>query len=81
MEFTKGFPTAFNWTSPFSLLCGIFHFDSNFNMAFCKYTEEILIRRCAASGLVLHCLHIFHKKDARLLCGLKSFFIPISERC
>ena len=35
---------------------GIFIFYSNFKIYFCKQTVENLIRRLAASGLVLRCL-------------------------
>ena len=47
------FLSLINWTSPFlftGLLGDIFHLYSNF----------------AASGLGLHCLPMFHKKDALL---------------
>ena len=66
--------TCINWNSPFlfkGMLGGIFHFYSNLNGTFCKQTVETLIRRCVlrsvASDLGLHCLHMSHKKDARLI--------------
>ena len=60
-------PTVMKWTSPFpilGLLGGIFHFYSNFKRNFCKQTVKNLIRR---RHLVLHCLPVSHKKDARLI--------------
>ena len=65
------FPILNNGTSPFpilGLLDGIFHFYSNLKRNFCKQTVESLIRlRFVASDLVLHCLPMSYKKDARLI--------------
>ena len=67
------FPIFINWTSPFPFLgllgviC-LFFFNSKFKRNICKETMENLIRfTFAASGLVLHCLPMSHKKDARLI--------------
>ena len=43
---------------------GIFRFYSNFKRNFCKQTVENLI---VAFDLVLHCLPMSHKEDARLV--------------
>ena len=53
------FPAPINWTSPFpfqGLYGGIFHLYSNFKRNFCKQTVE---------NLVLHCLPMSHRKDAK----------------
>ena len=64
------FPSLINWASQFpfeGLLDDSFHFYSNCDRTFCKQTVETLIRRrIVASGLGIHCLHMSHKKDARL---------------
>ena len=66
------FPTVLNWTNPLpilELLVGIFQFYSNFKRYFCLQTLENPDQtpRFAASDLVLYCLPMFHKKDARLI--------------
>ena len=65
------FPILINWTSPFpfkGLLGGIFRFYSNFKRNFCKQNSGEPDQRphFAESDLVLHCLPMSHKKDARL---------------
>ena len=59
------------WKSPFrckGLLSCIFHFYSNFNRTFCKQTVKTdQMPQYGVSDLGLHCLHMFHKKDARLI--------------
>ena len=66
-------PTLINWTSPFpfeGLLVLFFHFfQILYNRTFCKQTEETLdqMPRFVASYLGLHCLHISHKRDIRLM--------------
>ena len=51
------------------LLGGTFHFHSNIKTNFCKQTvvQPDQTPRFAASDLVLHCLPMSHKKDARLI--------------
>ena len=66
------FPTDINWTNPIpisGLLGGIFHFNLNFERNFClkNSREPDQISRFTASDLVLHCLPMSHKKDARLI--------------
>ena len=66
------FPILINWESPIpilGLLGGISHVYSNFKRNISLLTVENLIRRrvFAASDLVLHCLPMSHKKDARLI--------------
>ena len=59
-------PIIINLTSPFpilGLLGDIFHFYSYFKRNNCKQTVENL--KNMASDLVLHCLLMSHKKDAR----------------
>ena len=56
------------------VLGGIFHSLPYFYRTFCMQTVETLIRRrnlFAASGLGLHCLPMFHKKD---VFGCKLYF-------
>ena len=58
--------------SPFPILglMGVFfHFYSNFKRNFCKQNSEEPDQtpHFAASDLVLHFLHMSHKKDARLI--------------
>ena len=54
--------------SNFGVVGGIFHFYSYCNRTLCKQTLDTLIKRLpAASDLGLQCLHMFHKKDARLI--------------
>ena len=58
-----------NWTSPFQflgLLCGIFHFNSNFNRTFCLANSENP-DNSAASDLDLQRLCMSHKKVASLI--------------
>ena len=79
------FPHQFiNWTSQFPslrLLVGIVHFYSNFKRIFYKQTvDNLIIRRfeCkAASDLVLQCLPMSHKKDARLIWVKESLEQPL----
>ena len=52
------FPILINWTSPFQilgLLCGIFHFYSNFKGNFGKKTVKNLIRRLVLRRLIWFC--------------------------
>ena len=59
-----------NWTSPFpilGLLGGIFHYYSTFNA---NSGEPDQMLGFAASDLVLYCLTMSNKKDARLI-GVK----------
>ena len=53
------FLIVMNWTSQFlilGLLCGIFHFYSNFKRNFCKQTVENLIRRRILPRLIWFCI-------------------------
>ena len=55
------FPISIGKTNLFKILgvlCGIFHFYSNFKRNFCKQTVE---------NLIFHCLPMAHKKHPRLL--------------
>ena len=65
------FPILINRTSPYpilGLLGGICHFHFIFKKKICKQTgEPDQTPRLAASDLVLHCLPMSHKKDARLI--------------
>ena len=67
------FPISIDRSSQFQILgvfSGIFHFYSNAHTIFCKQTVETLIRRrflSSAADLGLHCLHMSHKKDTRLI--------------
>ena len=65
------FPIIINCTSPFpilELLCDIFHFYSYFKRNFCKNSGEPDQKpRFAASDLVLHCISMSHKKNARFI--------------
>ena len=68
------FPILINLTSPCSvlrLLSGIFHYYSNFKR---NSGELDQTPRSAASDLVLHCWPMSHKKDARLIYGLRRLF-------
>ena len=61
------FPTVINWTGPFpfkGLLGGMFHFyqSSKVNSGDPDQTPQN-----AVSDLGLRCLHVSHKKDARLI--------------
>ena len=63
------FPTVMNWTLQFPisvLLGGILNFIQILKINFCKQTVESLILFCG-DDLVLHCLPMSHKKDARLI--------------
>ena len=63
------FPIPINWTSPFPIVR--WHFSSlfKFQMNFYKQTEEKPDQTppLAAPDLVLHCLPMSHKKNARLI--------------
>ena len=68
------FPIFINWMSSLPilwLLSGIFHFCSNFQkkqqLLFANSEEPDQTPCFAASDLVLHCLPLSHKKDARLI--------------
>ena len=65
------FPTIIKWTSPslFSgLLGGIFHFYSNFDRKLlANGGDPDQTPHSAVSDLGLHCLHMSHKKDTRLI--------------
>ena len=58
----------------------IFHFYTNFNGTFCNQTVENLI---TASDLGLHCVPMYHKKDARIIYRLidcaKGFMYYMDE--
>ena len=65
------FPTSINWTNPFPIL-GVF---GGIFLLFSKFQLKILYTNSedpdqaphyAVSDLDLHCLHMSHKKDARL---------------
>ena len=74
------FPILVNWISlcPFKgLLGGIYQLYSNFKRRFNKQTEENLIRR---SDLVLHCLPMSHKQDARLIWVNQSIHVTLLQR-
>ena len=73
-------PILINWTSPFPFL-GLFGgiFIQILKRNFCKQTYENPDQTLpfALSDLVLHCLPISHKKDARLIKKLMvNKFLP-----
>ena len=66
------FPTFINWTNPIQilgLLGSKFQFHSNFKKVILQANsaEPDQTPRSAASDMVLHCLSMSHKKDARLI--------------
>ena len=71
------FPILINWTSPFpilGLLGGIFHFIQNLKeTSVFKQWYSDLTPHFAASDLVLHCLPMSHKMEARLIWVKKQF--------